>query len=193
MQPRPAFDQPERFRGEIRHRVGHHHQLVFIEAAIDEGEFDRLIKAVTRFGEGPERIMRENVAAIDVRDAAAHSCSARRRMTISPGSRCVTISMPPPCSLEMREERRPVDGMERMRDEIDDRLDDDQPTRLGAPRQRFDVMAETQAEDDKIMGTVVADLAADLLDAAIDQELAERVVQLHADGTDKPGACSAAP
>src|SRR5215469_1648702 len=48
-------------------------------------------------------------------------------------------------------------------------------------------MSEPEAEHYEIMRAILADLTADLLDTAIEQELAERVMQLHADGADEPG------
>ena len=63
------FEQMERAGGEIRHRVLHHAQLVLEETAIDEGELDRLVEALPRLGEGPERVMGEDPAAVGKGDA----------------------------------------------------------------------------------------------------------------------------
>ena len=133
---------------EIGHRVRHHHDLVFEETAIDIGELGGAVQPLAGLGEGPERVMRVDPGAVEIgrpvdrdpaHDRADDAAGVELGEDVDAAARGV----------EPLEQALPVDGLVGMADELEERLDQDDPARAGAADQLVEMIAEAEAEDDE--------------------------------------------
>ncbi len=138
-------------------------------------------RLLPRLGEGPERIVGEDPSAVGIGDAVR--CHDAR----DGGGDGAGIDLGDDVDraaaiVEELGKHRPIDR--RMLEEAGDRLDQDQPARLGMARQALEVMAEAQAEHHQ-EGRAVGRIGRQLADAARLELALKRGDQIDADRADQ--------
>ena len=97
---------------------------------------------------------------------------------------------PAAATLELGDEHRPIDYAERMLEETDDRLHQNEPTRLGAAHEGLEMVAKPDAEHDE-EGRIVDRIGGHAVVTVAEELRVERADEANADRADQPGMVEA--